>query len=196
LSAQGYVFVFIRIRDNVPIMRFRFPLLAIALVASGTSCKDKAPTAEIGTFGMGERAQVGPLIYTVVDSQWAISLGEGVTARVPANRYLMINLTVVNSGKDPVSVPAFTLVDDGGTVYTELDNGEGVQNWMGVLRKVAPAESSQGVVLFDVPQKQFRMRLADDTDTKYALITIPLVLGDPVVTRPVDAPPQPRSLKP
>jgi Domain of unknown function (DUF4352) len=177
-------------------MRFRFPLLALALIVSGTSCKDKAPTAEIGTFGMGERAQVGPLIYTVVDSQWAISLGEGATPRIPANRYLMINLTVVNSGKDAVSVPAFTLVDDSGTVYTELDNGEGVPNWMGVLRKVAPAESSQGIVLFDVPQKQFRMRLADDTDTKYAMITIPLTLGDPVLTRPVEAPPQPRSLKP
>jgi hypothetical protein len=167
-----------------------------ALILIGSSCRDRAISGEIGTYGMGERAQVGPLIYTVVDSQWAITLGDAATPRVPTNRFLMVNLTVVNSGKDPCSVPAFTLIDDTGKTYTELDNGEGVGNWMGVFRKVAPAESSQGMVLFDVPQKQFKLRVADDTDLKYAMITIPLSLGDPAMNKPVDAPPPPRSLKP
>jgi hypothetical protein len=128
---------------------------------------------------MGERAQIGSLIYTVLDTQWAVSLGEGPGARVPANRFFMVNMSVVNSGgREDATVPTLTLVDDAGKSYQELDNGEGVKDWMGFIRKVHPAESAQGLVLFDVPQRAFKLRVADEGDQHYGFITIPLSLGD------------------
>jgi Domain of unknown function (DUF4352) len=126
---------------------------------------------------MGERAQVGPLIYTVFDSRWEISLGEQPTPRIPTNRFLIMNVSIVNSGGQASSVPTLTLIDDGGEAYQELDNGEGVANWLGFVRRVRPAESAQGTIVFDVPQKRFKLRVADEED-RYGYINIPLSLGD------------------
>lgn len=177
-------------------MKAFISLGAMVVLVFTSSCKDRALSGEIGTFNMGERAQAGALIYTVVDSQWAISLGDTAAPRIPANRFMMINLTVVNGGKDPVSVPAFTLIDDNGKTYQELDNGEGVPNWMGVIRSVQPAQSTQGMVLFDVPQKQFKLRVGDDTDARFGLVKIPLNLGDPAFTKPPTTEPPAPAVKP
>jgi hypothetical protein len=160
-------------------------LLTLAFFNAG--CRD-SPTLKsnpVGTFNMGEKATVGPLIYTIFDSKWAISLGEQPTLRVPANRFYILNVTVVNSGIAPSSIPTFTLVDDSGQTYQELDNGDGVANWMGFVRRVRPAESAQGTIVFDVPQKRFQLRVSDEED-RFALVNIPLSLGDapPSVTNP------------
>ncbi len=126
---------------------------------------------------MGEKAQVGSLIYTVFDSRWEISLGEQPTPRIPVNRFLILELSVVNGGAQSASIPTFTLIDDDGTPYQELDKGEGVKNWLGFVRRVRPAESTQGTIVFDVPQKRFKLRVADEED-RFALINIPLSLGN------------------
>lgn len=167
-------------RDNVRIMRVLNVIFVTLLGLSAAACRDDAKTpGVVGTFNMGERAQVGPLIYTVFDTQWAISLGEGAGQRIPGNRFLMINLSVVNSGssRESSSVPTFTLIDDAGQTYQELDNGEGIHDWLGFVRRVRPAESVQGIVAFDVPQKRFKLRVADESE-RYAYINIPLTLGD------------------
>jgi hypothetical protein len=157
-----------------------FPaLMAVCLSFSCFSCRDQVRSGEVGIFKMGERAQIGPLIYSVLDTQWSIGIGEGPMARIPSNRFLMVNVSVVNSGgKEDATVPTFTLIDEAGKGYPELDNGEGVKDWMGFIRKIRPAESAQGLILFDVPQKAFKLRVADDGDQHYGYITIPLSLGD------------------
>jgi hypothetical protein len=126
---------------------------------------------------MGERAQVGSIVYTVFDTRWELSLGEQPTPRIPANRFLILNISAVNSAGTAVSIPTFSLIDDNGQVYQELDNGEGVKNWLGFVRRVRPAESAQGTIVFDVPQKRFNLRVADEED-HFALVNIPLSLGD------------------
>jgi hypothetical protein len=151
---------------------------------SAIACRDTAKEPLVGTFNMGERAQVGPLIYTVFDTKWAISLGEQPAPRIPANRFLILNLSIVNGGSQASNIPTFSLVDDAGQVYQELDNGEGVANWIGVVRRVRPADSVQGTIVFDVPQKQFKLRVSDEEE-HYALVNIPLTLGE----APVDVNP-------
>ncbi len=158
-------------------MRAFYVLFLTVACISATGCRDTAKRPSLGTFDMGERAQVGPLIYTVFDSKWAISLGEQPTPRIPANRFFLLNVSIVNGGAQPSTVPTFTLIDDAGQAYQELDNGEGVANWLGVIRRIRPAESSQGVIVFDVPQKRFKLRVADEEE-HYALIDIPLTLGE------------------
>ena len=126
---------------------------------------------------MGERVQVGPIVYTVFDTRWELSLGEEPTPRIPTNRFMILNISAVNSAGSPISIPTFSLVDDKGQAYQELDNGDGVKNWLGFVRRIRPAESAQGTIVFDVPQKTFKLRVADEDD-RFAFVTIPLSLGE------------------
>lgn len=158
-------------------MRALSVLFLTVLSLMTVSCRDNLRPAEVGTFNMGERAQIGPLIYTVIDTRWAISLGAEPTPRIPTNRFFIINISIVNSGAEPSTVPTFTLIDDAGQAYQELDNGEGVQDWLGFVRRVRPAESAQGTIVFDVPQKRFKLRVADEQE-RFGFISIPLSLGD------------------
>jgi hypothetical protein len=159
-----------------------------AATLSTVGCRDSVTPKQfpVGTFNMGERAQVGPIVYTVFDSRWELSLGEQPTPRIPANRFLILNVSAVNSAGSAVSIPTFSLIDDNGQTYQELDNGEGVKNWLGFVRRVRPAESAQGTIVFDVPQKRFKLRIADEED-HFGFINIPLSLGESLPDAPGSA---------
>jgi Domain of unknown function (DUF4352) len=166
-------------------MRLYSVILITIVALFGVSCRDsETPKAtSLGTFNMGEKAQVGPVTYTVFDSKWELSLGEQPTPRIPTNRFFILNISAVNTAGTTVSIPTFSLVDDNGQVYPELDNGEGVKNWLGFVRRVRPAESAQGTIVFDVPQKRLKLRVADEED-HFAMINIPLSLGDALPDNP------------
>jgi len=127
---------------------------------------------------MGDRAEVGTLIYTVLEAEWFSHLGEGPAARTPKNQFLVLRLNVTNSGPTEITIPAMTLVDPGGRTYEQEGNGEDVPDWLGLLRRVQPAQTEQGRVLFDVPRGDYQLRVTDDAfepeDLKVALIQIPL----------------------
>ena len=75
-----------------------------------------------------------------------------------------------------------------GQTYRELANGEGVDNWFGVLRTISPGETQQGNILFDVPLTSYKLRVPDISDPgfeEYASVQIPLQM-DPDV--PIQAP--------
>jgi hypothetical protein len=175
------------------------PLAGLSLVFllfTLAACRDQSRSGEVGTVNIGERAQVGPLIYTVLDTQWMVSMGEENSPRLPSNRFFIVNITIVNGGgKEAVSVPTFSLIDDNGKTYTELESGDGVPQWLGFVRKIRPADTTQGNIIFDVPQKHFKLRVADDTDTSYGYIDIPLNFGVPP-PKVVDAPAPPRLSSP
>jgi len=165
-------------------------LIAVSLsLFSGCQSTDKGL---VGKFKVGERAQIGPLIYNVYEMQYLMNMGEGADARVPKNRFLIVHLTVVNSGASTSdqSIPTFTLIDDSGVTFTELDNGAGVPQWLGFSRKVRPAESTSGNIVFDVAPKHYTLRIADETDQHYGLVDLPLSYGD--AASPPDVAPRPR----
>ena len=150
---------------------------------------------------MGERVQVGPLIYSVLHAEWRTQLGEGSEARTPKNRFLIVQLTVTNSGGGETSIPPVTLEDERGGAYPEEPNGTGVADWLGLLRKLAPAQTDQGRIVFDAPAGAYRLRVTDDNPElgreKAALIDIPLQLEpepEPQIIRdlPAATPPAPR----
>jgi hypothetical protein len=139
---------------------------------------------------MGEPVQVGPLIYTVLDAEWHDQLGEPPSVRTPQRRFFAIRLSVTNSGVASSGIPALRLVDSHGTAYEELSEGEGVQEWLGFLREVKPAETERGRILFDVPTGSYKLRLVNDAEPdleKVALVEIPLQLG-PNVPQPAALP--------
>jgi hypothetical protein len=136
---------------------------------------------------MGDKVPAGPLTYNVVEKVWRSQLGEMFQSRMPQNRFLLITISATNSGGSEVSVPLLQLEAPDGKVYREIENGEGVDNWFGILRTLEPAQTQQGRILFDVPLSSYRLRLSDGDSVSghYSYVQIPLQIdADP----PVDSP--------
>ena len=137
-------------------------LLVLSCCIALIGCSALAP-ARPKVFQMGDRVEAGTLIYMVLEAEWHAQLGEGPQARIPRNRFLALRVTVTNSGATDCDVPAMRLVDSGGHAYPELTAGEDLPEWLGVLRRPKPAETMRGRVLFDVPQADYQLRVADET---------------------------------
>lgn len=150
-------------------------LLAVAAAASLlSSCGDSGEKFPVRTYNMGERVTLGHIVYVVFETQWLTHIGEGVAARVPQHRFFLVRMSAVNSFGAAIIVPNFMLEDDSGKTYPELSSGEGVQDYIGYLRSVKPAEAQQGNALFDAPPRHYKMRIADETGEKIAYVDIPL----------------------
>lgn len=152
---------------------FLIPMVAVCLVLPGCGAKQ----ANRIDYQMGERVAVGPLTYNVVETTWRSQLGEGFKLRFPQERFLLITISVTNGGGAEISVPLLTLEGQNNRTFPELDNGEGVDNWFGILRTLTPAQTQQGHLVFDVPLSSYRLRLTDGSSPgreKYAWVEIPL----------------------
>jgi len=151
--------------------------LLVVIASAPVGCSRKAGSGgALGTFPMGERVRVGPLLYTVQDAEWHDQLGEGVQSRMPQHRFLTIRLSVTNSGIRPAEIPPMSLISADGQTYPELTGGAAVPEWLGYLRSVAPAATEHGRVLFDVPSGSYRLRVTAVTDADeepFALVEIP-----------------------
>jgi hypothetical protein len=140
-------------------------------------CHD--PNAERVDYAMGEKVPIGPLTYSVIDSSWKTQLGDVLKLRMPEQRFLLLQISVTNGSGSEHSVPFLQLENYNGQTYMESENGEGVDNWFGVLRTLAPGETQEGQILFDVPLTSYRLRVPDGNGPgleKYAWIAIPLRL--------------------
>jgi len=148
------------------------PLCAAMLLAG---CRRE--NSERIDFEMGERAPIGPLTYSVIETTWQTQLGDALRLRVPQQRFLVMRMSVTNGGGSEVSIPLLQLENANGQTYLESDNGEGVDNWFGLLRTLKPAETQEGRIVFDVPLSSYRLRITDGAGAgleKFAWISIPL----------------------
>jgi hypothetical protein len=148
--------------------------VAVLLCLGAWTACSPGVAPDAGPHRMGEHVGVGALTYNVFEDKWRTQVGEGTDARVPKDRFFLLRLSVVNGGSTDLMVPALTLVDDAGQTYAELPNGEGVPEWTGYLRRVKPAETLQGNIVFDVSPKHYRLRVTDETGQKSRDIDIPL----------------------
>ena len=146
-------------------------------------------------FSMGERVRIGEMNYSVIQSAWRNQLGESFRVRSPERRFLLIKVSVTNGTGHDVSIPLLTLEGANGQTYREVANGEGVDNWFGVLRTISPGQTQQGNILFDVPLTSYKLRVPDIADAgleKYVSVQIPLQLDSET---PIASPIAPESLK-
>lgn len=149
-----------------------FPAAVIAaLFLSACGSRTGPP---IHTFAMGDKVQVGHLVYMAFETQWLTQIPQDPTPRVPQNRFFLVRISAVNSGAGDLIIPNVTLQDDHGKTYEELSNGDGVPQWIGYLRQAHPADSVQGYVVFDAPPAHYKMRVTDENSEQAALIDIPL----------------------
>ena len=144
------------------------PLLLIA-----TGCLKPALPPQY--HPMGERAQMG--IFSVIASEtvWSNGFGEGPAAHTPTHRFLAVKLTIVNSGANETLVPAFRLLDSAGKTYEEVQDAQGFPGWLGYLRKLKPADTLDGVVLFDAPPHSYDLAMEEDSG-QLSLVRISLPL--------------------
>jgi len=146
-------------------------------------------------YSMGERVAVGPMTYSVVESAWRTQLGDSFKVRTPEQRFLLIKLSVTNATGKDVSIPLLTLEGTNGQTYREIADGNGVDNWFGLLRTISNGQTQQGNILFDVPLTSYKLRVPDINDTgfdAYASIQIPLRMDAEV---PIQTPINPDALK-
>jgi hypothetical protein len=148
--------------------------IAISLLSLAAAGCSRSPKTSNVLFAAGDKATVGPLVYSVTDTEVAQQLGDDANPRTAQERFYLIRVSVSNSSSDDQSIPTMTLVDDAGHNYTELPDGSGVTNWLGVVRKVRATQTEQGVVVFDAPTKHYRLRINDAIDDNEIAIDVPL----------------------
>jgi len=150
-------------------------LASIGAWPAMTGCRRQAPPQTV--YSLGERATDGPIVYNVVQTVWKPQLGDPFNTRVPQNRFLVITISATNSGGSEVALPFFVLEGPNGQEIKELENGEGVDNWFGLLRTLQPAENHQGNIVFDAALGSYRLRLTDGGEPgaeKLVWVEIPL----------------------
>ncbi len=159
-----------------------------ALAASLLSCAPAERVQTPSSYQIGDQAAAGHLVYTVFEKQWHTEFGSGPDARVPHNRFYLVRIKVVNRGQGEALIPPTELVDDSGASFPEVNDGEGVQNWIGDTRQLRPSETAQGYVLFDVQPKRYKLRVSAEEGKETALVDLPLTFDSdlPEVTTPLD----------
>lgn len=145
------------------------------------SCGAGGSATEAVVRQMGERIQVGPLIYTILEADWLNELPGEASARVPQHKFLTIRATVTNSGSREINMPLLNLVDEAGNHILEIDDGKGVEEWYGLYRAIKPADTLPGRLLFDTKPGNYKLLLSDGGDLEKeitALVSIPLRLKE------------------
>lgn len=136
---------------------------------------------------MGEVVRAGAVAYTAIETEWRTDLGEGLDQKLPKHRFLLIRMTIENTGNTEVALPLMQLEDEQGHTYMEEYDLKGVPDSLGLLRILAPAMKLSGVVVFDVPSAAYRLRVSDGgtlEEERAAIIEVPLVFSPPVLDLP------------
>ena len=159
--------------------RFARWVLPAAIALFVAACSGERSTApETHSYALGERVNLGHISYQVFETQWAPMLGESGDQRVPRDRFLVLRFSATNRGATSEIVPNMSLEDEAGGSYPELKDGSKLPLWVGYLRRVGPAESLEGTVLFDVAPRHYRLRLWDEENETSALVDLPLVFEE------------------
>lgn len=146
-------------------------LVCLCIISAGCSTSDR----QAKIYQTGEKATVDKLTYAVIDTQIHPRLGDdSETPRIPQNRFYTVQVAISSGNNTDVPIPAMTLVDDSGKSYPELADGTGVLHWLGVVRRISPAQTERGVVVFDAPAVHYKLKLTDDADPEDVYIDLPL----------------------
>jgi uncharacterized protein DUF4352 len=162
-------------------------LPAVVLMTLLLGCNIGGPEARVNQ--MGELTTVGPVLYNVLETEWRTDLGSTGDAAIPENKFLLVRLSITNSGNHQIAVPLLSVDDPEGESHMELDEVKGVPDWLGLLRILEPASSIQGTIVFDVPSGDYQLRVTDCGDLeseRTALINMPLTITTPGRIDPSD----------
>lgn len=163
-----------------PFHRFAIPL-GLVLLLSG--CGESTSTDSF-VYKMGDKVPVGTMIYTVLEAEWKSDLsGTDGLPQTPQNRFLVLKVSMTNSGGAQVAIPLLTLENAKKDSAMEVSEVKNLPHWLGIVRLVNPAETETGLIVFDVPTGAYKLRVTDGKETgadTTRLIDIPLALSEPM----------------
>ncbi len=150
------------------------PIVAILALAGCSNTTVDPSKTEVRTVPAGEKAAVGHLTYAIVDSQIVPQVGDSSSPRIPKDRFVLLQIAVTNSSNVDNPIPAVELVGDDGKEYTELSDGSGVTNWLGMVRHVEAGQTERGGVAFDAPAAHYKVRFTDESMNNEIMADLPL----------------------
>jgi hypothetical protein len=151
-----------------------FCFAALGLTGCSNEPGSETKSAQVRVVPAGEKAVVGHLTYSIVDSQILTRLGDDPNPRVPHDRFILVQIAVSSSNNTDSPIPSIELVSDSGQTYTELADGTGVPSWLGMVRHVGPNQTERGTVAFDAPPTHYKLRLSDESLSTEVLADLPL----------------------
>jgi hypothetical protein len=169
--------------------------MLLALLAITAGCTSGGGQAGAKVQQMGERVQVGPLAYDVLEIEWHPMLG-GQQPKSTENRFAALRLSITNSGRQEVRLPLLQMVDDKGSSTMELTEVKGLEEWLGVFRTLKANETLQGRIAFELKPQDYRLRVTDAGEPeaeKTALVAIPLRFSS---REPASTLPEPEAMAP
>ena len=150
---------------------------AVLALLSVFSCSETKKESSAKPWHVGERVPLGPFTYSVIESEWKTEL-TGSKGRIdPKQRFLVLKLTVANTAEERKSISLLQVRNDKGEEFPEMQELEGVPDWLGILRDVQPKKSDTGVIVFDVPFGHYRLIVNDGGvagEERTSLVDIPL----------------------
>ncbi|MGD0046718.1 MAG: hypothetical protein ABSE42_06830 [Bryobacteraceae bacterium] len=139
---------------------------------------------EVRTYSLGQKVAIGHLTYLGIVTQWLPAFGQGPGARAAQNQFLLVRLSVSNSGNSDVAVPNFSVEDSAGHRFPELSDGTGVPDWIGALRTLASNDTLVGNAAFDVAVGPYTLHILDEDGQHEARIELPLDFQNQSVEAP------------
>jgi len=146
---------------------------AAVLLLGVSGCSKRKPDT---VHPMGTPVKAGELTYTVYHTEWRDELQTNTGPRKPQHQFLLVTVSVSNNGPEDLTAPLLAVIDKDGKETLELDKGEGVEQWMGLLRRVRSTQTETGVLLFDVPPGDYKLRVSSGGDVEReqtALVDLP-----------------------
>lgn len=163
-----------------------YVLLASSLIAL-TGCGEKGTV--ISSFPMGQKVQVGKIVYSVLEAEWRSDVPGG--KQPPKNRVLQLTMAITNSSSQETAIPTLRLISAKSEEFAEFIEIEGNMSWLGLLRRLQPSLTETAAIYFDVPIGAYKLEVVDHSDAeneKTAYIDIPASLAPPPVTSGVEPP--------
>ena len=170
------------------LIRFSLPMLLIGSILATSGCGEVKKESEGKPWSMGEKVALGPFTYTVLDSEWAQELNGTKGKLIPKERFLVLRLSVTNGGGESKAISFLQVRDDKGREYPEMQDLEGVKDWMGILRMLPVAGTENGLIVFDVPMGHYRLVVNDGGsagEERTSLIDLPLNLRPSEEQKPI-----------
>lgn len=139
-------------------------LIAVGVVLSFTGSPEPAEEPPPRLYKAGETVRVGAMSYNLSRAWWSdhLSSNQFLDHR-PNGKFLFVEITVGNTGNQPVLLPEMHLVDLGGALHNSDWGDWVVDESHGIVAQLNPGISQRGRVAFDVVfGKKYKLVVSDE----------------------------------